>query len=585
MLNIQSAYIGYIEQLLAALGTGRIQADTLEPLRSELADTELLVPVIGAFSSGKSSLLNAFLGENILPVGITPETELATELRYSSDPHLLAIRVDGQSERLPVEAITTIKERSAEFTHLHLYLDNQRLKQITPLVLVDMPGFGSSLANHNKAIAYYLPRGVHFVVLTSIEDGNITSSMMRQLDDVQTYGRDFSFLVSKTNLRADDQVRDVLTLIAEQIEVNYSSAQPVVAMGLDAGEKLNTVLSRVAPEKLFQNLFEDRLKEQNHTLVDQINVALSALKNDHLENERAVSELTAGLRQVERKRDRMLEELKTRHSGNVVDRCISAVGKELEDAQSELVTAGLSGNRESFSRIISEIVRGTLTRNIKEQMNTVSRSIVSEFALELGGLDRAMSNFGNDGGWLNAMSEKINRTLEKTNEALSGWSENLAQKNAAEMARAEAAKSGGTPYIPKNTYRGLATVLAVTTTVVNPVLELVIIFLPDILNFFAAGRQQDNLKRSIVNEVIPSVKRELRSKLPELLGEQMDELVSQISGEFEREITEKKVLIDQLQAQRTESQLTVNEEIEQLVQLKGTLQRLAKETLYVGGQQ
>lgn len=32
------------------------------------------------------------------------------------------------------------------------------------------------LENHNGAIAYYLPRGVHFVVLTSIEEGNITQS-------------------------------------------------------------------------------------------------------------------------------------------------------------------------------------------------------------------------------------------------------------------------------------------------------------------------------------------------------------------------------------------------------------------------
>jgi GTP-binding protein EngB required for normal cell division len=150
-----------------------------QTLLPKVMETELVVPVIGAFSAGKSSLLNALMGSEILPVGIAPETELATELRYSSESYLLAIKPDGAQERLPVEALSSINCRSSEFSHLRLYLDSEALKAIAPLVLVDMPGFGSSLENHNKAIAYYLPRGVHFVVLTSIEDGNITQSMLR----------------------------------------------------------------------------------------------------------------------------------------------------------------------------------------------------------------------------------------------------------------------------------------------------------------------------------------------------------------------------------------------------------------------
>lgn len=94
---------------------------------------------------------------------IAPETELATEpFLYSSEPYLLAIKPDGMQERLPIEALSSINRRSSEFSHLRLYLDSVELKAIAPLVLVDMPGFGSSLENHNKAITYYLPRGAFY---------------------------------------------------------------------------------------------------------------------------------------------------------------------------------------------------------------------------------------------------------------------------------------------------------------------------------------------------------------------------------------------------------------------------------------
>ena len=90
-------------------------------------ETELVIPVIGAFSAGKSSLLNQLMGKDILPVGIAPETELATELRYSAEPYLLAIKPDGVKERFPIEALNTINRRSSEFSHLRLYFDSEAL--------------------------------------------------------------------------------------------------------------------------------------------------------------------------------------------------------------------------------------------------------------------------------------------------------------------------------------------------------------------------------------------------------------------------------------------------------------------------
>lgn len=581
MLKTQNTYLHYLESIERLIADTPLPVDELRQLKEDVRHTELLVPVVGAYSAGKSSLINAFIGEDVLGVGLAPETELATELRYSSDPHLLALRPDGSSERLSVSALGTLKSRASEFTHVQLYLDNPQLEAFPSLVLVDMPGFDSSLANHNKAIAYYLPRGVHFIVVTSVEDGNITQSMLRQLDDLQTYGRDFTFLLNKVNLRSDEDVQAVAEQVDDQIRSNFVNSSSVITVGLDGDLRLKEVLTHLQPEQILQLVFEDRLKDLTHSLLSQINLALNSLKKDHVDNQHALSELAKGIRQIERKRDDLLEDLRDQQLARTVDSCLKAVGRELENAESELVSAGLAGNQEAFARIVSEVVRSSMTRTVKDQMDVLSRSVVTDFAQAVSDLGNSMGQFNSEQNWLGQLTDRINRSLQKTGETLGHWSGSLAERNAKELERLkkETNWQEGNP-LPRVSYQGLATVLAVTTSVVNPLIELAIIFLPSILAFVNESRQREQLRQKIITEVIPSVKRKLRDSLPALLSEQLDALVTQVSGEFEREISEKQKMIDEITVNRQQNALVSEHQIAQLTQVRETLQKLATDTLY-----
>jgi hypothetical protein len=422
---------------------------------------------------------------------------------------------------------------------------------------------------------------VHFVVVTSVEDGNITQSMLRQLDDLQTYGRDFTFLLNKVNLRSDEQVQEVAELVDEQIRINFVDTRPLVKVGLDGDVQLAEVLARLQPEQIVRQVFEDRLKDLTHSLLNQINLALTSLKKNQAENQHALSELANGIRQIERKRDGILEDLRDKQLDRAVDSCLNAVGRELDNAQSELVSAGLAGNQEAFSRIVSEVVRSSMTRTIKEQMDILSRSVVTDFAQAVGDLGKSMGQFSNDPNWMDQITDRINRTLQKTGEALGNWSKSLAARNTNELERLkqESGWKDGNP-LPKVSYQGLATVLAVTTSVVNPLIELAIIFLPQILSFLNEGRQRDQLRQKVTNEIIPSVKRELRDRLPVLLAEQMEVLVTQVSVEFEREIGEKQKLIDELVASRNHDAEAAEHQIALLTYAREQLQQLAKQALY-----
>ena len=83
-LETRDRYLESLKKVEESLNGFNYDEKELQNLILEIKKQELLVPVIGNFSAGKSSLINEFLGEKSLSVAITPETSIATELRYST---------------------------------------------------------------------------------------------------------------------------------------------------------------------------------------------------------------------------------------------------------------------------------------------------------------------------------------------------------------------------------------------------------------------------------------------------------------------------------------------------------------------
>ncbi|GJH14282.1 hypothetical protein CBA19CS11_35610 [Caballeronia novacaledonica] len=578
MLKIQTDWIRLVDELHQTALSVSLKSDQIDDLGARLRRTELLLPVIGSFSAGKSSLLNAFLEKDVLPIGLAPETELATELRYGEDPHALAMRPDGTGERMEVDALKSIKARAREFTHVQLFLDDARLKAIEPLVLVDMPGFGSSLEAHNKAIGWYLPRGAHFIVVINVVDGTITQSLQRQLDDVHTMGRDMSVLLNQTNLRADDQVRSVAASIREQLQLYYGIDEAVMPVGTDGHEVLTQVLARIAPDRIVRRIFADEIKALTESLLEQIRISERALLNDKRTNDHALEELADGLGHIEQRRDCMIADLRRQQLESVVERALKTVEYELMDAENELLTAALAGNRDSFSRTFAEVVRHAVTRTLKEQMDEVSRAIVRDFGAALADLEPTMAQLGSGTDWLKNLTERLNQSLQRTGDMLAGWSDSLATHNARQLEarKQETGWKPGQP-LPQVNYRNIATIVAVTTQVINPLIELAIIFLPEILVFIREGTQREQMRKTIRDEVIPSFKRELRGKLTALLAEQLDNMVQQVAADFAREIETQSAALQAHRDNAAASAEQTNATLALLAQAREHILRIAKE--------
>ncbi len=76
------------------------------------------VAVLGEFSRGKSSLINALLGSNILPADVLPSTATINRVTFGLDPHVEIVYKDGKSEEIAIDAmekyVTKLTEESQE---------------------------------------------------------------------------------------------------------------------------------------------------------------------------------------------------------------------------------------------------------------------------------------------------------------------------------------------------------------------------------------------------------------------------------------------------------------------------------------
>jgi small GTP-binding protein len=118
------------------------------------AERSATVVVVGEFNTGKSTLLNALCGINLLPVGIVPITATVNIVSYGQNAHILIIRRDGTEKEVDFSS-----EALQEYTAKHG--DQSEIREVhiqTPyapqgLTFVDTPGLNE--VNQTRAEIVY----------------------------------------------------------------------------------------------------------------------------------------------------------------------------------------------------------------------------------------------------------------------------------------------------------------------------------------------------------------------------------------------------------------------------------------------
>ncbi len=504
VLRTQTNFVEFLEQVLEVLKEVEIDKTECSTLLASIQKQQLVIPVVGNFSAGKSTLLNRFLGSNILPTGITPETSLATELHYSVNERIEAFSNNDEkteSFELNERSFEVIKENAPKYSYLKVYLNNEALKNSAPLVFVDMPGFDSPVSSHTHAILEYLERGVHFVILTSVEEGALTKRMVRELKNLLEFDKGLSFILSKTNLRTPSQVEEVSHYIEEQLQDHLDLTTRLIRSDKDNNALLE-VADKIDAEKLFSALYLKRLKFLNSQLQNSLK---SVMESFDYSKEKALEEIQAldlGVKDIEKTYEKLRANLEEEYSSVAVGSVVKKVVEEVREQKSYL--ASLINKPNEFNSEIESIMQQSLIKNAKLEIEKINLSFSKDFCAEFENLNKLSSD----------LSVNLEHGLELGINALSV----ILSKNPVTR-----------PF-------------ALILQGLKPLLKDLLTLLPNIIaSFFRNGeKERAKLENLIEVKVVPEIQHKLKKVLPGLFNEALQNSLKSLKDRCELEITHKK---------------------------------------------
>jgi predicted GTPase len=209
-----------IEQLVTRHGLVEFRP-RIDSLASRLEDNNLEVALFGRVSSGKSSLLNALLSTDVLPVGINPITAVPTKLEYGATLRAFVTYGNGRNEIVTVEELGKLVTEQGNpgnlrnVTRAMVQVPSPRLKQ--GIVLVDTPGLGSLARRGGAETLAYLPSCD--LALLLIDAGTTLNE-----EDVGTLRLLYEaaipaiVLLSKADLLEEGDLHQVIRYIHEQLQ-------------------------------------------------------------------------------------------------------------------------------------------------------------------------------------------------------------------------------------------------------------------------------------------------------------------------------------------------------------------------------
>ncbi|WRB28317.1 dynamin family protein [Helicobacter pylori] len=505
ILRAQTNFVEFLEQVLEVLKEVEIDKTECSTLLASIQKQQLVIPVVGNFSAGKSTLLNRFLGSSVLPTGITPETSLATELHYSANERIEAFSNNDEkteSFELNEQSFEEIKDNATKYSYLKVYLNNEALKDSVPLVFVDMPGFDSPISSHTHAILEYLERGVHFVILTSVEEGNLTKRMVRELKNLLEFDKGLSFILSKTNLRTPSQVGEISHYIQEQIQDHFDLTTHLIHSNKDNNALLE-VADTIDAEKLFSALYLKRLKFLNYQLQNSLKSVMESFDDS---KEKALEEIQAldlGVKDIEETYEKLRANLEEEYSSVAVNSVVKKVIEEVREQKSYL--ASLINKPNEFNSEIESIMQQSLIKNAKLEIEEINLSFSKDFCVEFASLNNTQLSSG--------FSVNV-ECLELGIKALS-------------------------VILAKNP---VTRPFALILQGLKPLLKDLLTLLPNIIASFFRNEEKERakLENLIEVKVIPEVQYKLKKVLPGLFNECLENSLKGLKDRCELEITHKK---------------------------------------------
>ena len=225
----------------------------LNDLSNRFSEGRFHLAVLGQFKRGKSTLLNALMGEPILPVGVVPLTAVPTFIQFGEAQKIRVRYQDGRPTD-EFSGTSTAKRRAylADFVTENGNPQNKHgIKEVQidlpapilsdGLVLIDTPGIGSTYRHNTSATLNFLQQCDAALFMVSA-DPPITEVEIEFLRQVREKIPRLFFVLNKIDYLDDRELEEALSFYRRVLaeEAGWNSKFPVFCVSARKGVEAKT---------------------------------------------------------------------------------------------------------------------------------------------------------------------------------------------------------------------------------------------------------------------------------------------------------------------------------------------------------
>jgi hypothetical protein len=238
------------DMIRAVLHVARASGDQLAEQRARellarLAADRFQLAVVGQFSRGKTTLMNALLGGAYLPMGALPMTSVITTVRFGSRPRAIVHR---RASPLPVEVplaevagfVAQASARRAELQVVSVQVEIPAEILRLGFEFVDTPGVGSAIEINTATTRQFLPEADAVIFVTGF-DSPLTEAEAGFLADAARHAGRLFLVLNKRDLVCDRDAADAVEFVRRRARDDLGIGEPRL-FGLSALEALEGVV-------------------------------------------------------------------------------------------------------------------------------------------------------------------------------------------------------------------------------------------------------------------------------------------------------------------------------------------------------
>ena len=328
----------------------------LDPLQrlAESMSTPLSVGILGEFNAGKSTLVNALIGEEVVPMGILPTTAHTCFIRYGPRKTARVVYRE-QAERDPQEERTVevnfqearrrMDQETDQIAHLEFLYPHPQLRSIT---FRDTPGFNALDDEHDEIASETLEEAEAILWVFDAKQ-TLSRTELDRLQQIEDSAERLIVLVNKIDEVDDEQYDAIESRLEETIGASVAGIFGISALGaLEAatgapGEESAEKTAAEGGFEQFREFLDSRFiqragriktleaRRRLGALVGEMAAEVEALLGEYDDLMGIVDELSQWLEQLQSERPAERAEREARSVDDQFDFAVTAVTREIRE--------------------------------------------------------------------------------------------------------------------------------------------------------------------------------------------------------------------------------------------------------------